>query len=76
MKNIKLINRFLRIIDMIYDLHCHLDLLPSMREFAKDAKESNINILAVTTTPKAYEKEIAYFHSYENIKLRWDYIPS
>ena len=54
---------------MIYDLHCHLDLLPSMREFAKDAKESNINILAVTTTPKAYEKEIAYFHSYENIKI-------
>lgn len=54
---------------MIYDLHCHLDLLPSMREFAKDAKESNINILAVTTTPKAYEKEIAYFNSYENIKI-------
>ena len=54
---------------MIYDLHCHLDLMPSMREFANDAKESNINILAVTTTPKAYEKEIAFFHSYENIKI-------
>ena len=26
---------------MIYDLHCHLDLLPSMREFAKDAKENH-----------------------------------
>lgn len=54
---------------MIYDLHCHLDLMPSMGEFAKDAKESNINILAVTTTPKAYEKEIAFFHLYENIKI-------
>ena len=35
----------------------------------KRQKESNINILAVTTTPKAYEKEIDYFHSYENIKI-------
>lgn len=32
-------------------------------------QKSNINILAVTTTPKAYEKEIDYFHSYENIKV-------
>lgn len=54
---------------MIYDLHCHLDLMPSMIEFAQNAKKSNINILAVTTTPKAYEKEIDYFHSYENIKV-------
>lgn len=54
---------------MIYDLHCHLDLMPSMIEFAQNAKKSNINILAVTTTPKAYEKEIDYFHLYENIKV-------
>ena len=54
---------------MIYDSHCHLDLMPSMIEFAQNAKKSNINILAVTTTPKAYEKEIDYFHSYENIKV-------
>ena len=40
-----------------------------MIEFAQNAKKSNINILAVTTTPKAYEKEIDYFHSYENIKV-------
>jgi len=54
---------------MIYDFHCHLDLMPSMMEFAQNAQKSNINILAVTTTPKAYEKEIDYFHSYENIKV-------
>ena len=54
---------------MIYDSHCHLDLMPSMIEFAQNAKKSNINILAVTTTPKAYEKEIDYFHSDENIKV-------
>jgi len=48
---------------MIYDLHCHLDLLPSMREFAKDAKESNINILAVTTTPKLECSILIYDHS-------------
>lgn len=55
---------------MIYDFHCHLDLMPSMKGFAEEAKERNINILAVTTTPKAYEKEMTCFQLYENIRVR------
>jgi len=53
----------------LYDLHCHIDLMPSMTDFASEAKKMGISILAVTTTPKAYEKEITYFRSYDNIKV-------
>jgi Tat protein secretion system quality control protein TatD with DNase activity len=44
----------------LFDMHCHLDLLPSMTTFADNAQKMGINILAVTTTPKAYEQEIKY----------------
>lgn len=54
---------------MIYDFHCHLDLMPSMKGFAEEAKERYVNILAVTTTPKAYEKEMTCFQLYENIRV-------
>lgn len=53
----------------LYDLHCHIDLMPSMIDFANKAKKAGISILAVTTTPKAYEKEVAILHAYENIKV-------
>ena len=53
----------------LFDLHCHLDLLPSMLEFALEAKKECIGILAVTTTPKAYAKEIVSFRSLVNIRV-------
>lgn len=53
----------------LYDLHCHLDLMPSMMDFADEARKRDISIFTVTTTPKAYEKEITFLRSYENIKV-------
>ena len=53
----------------LFDMHCHLDLMPSMTGFASDALKAGIGILAVTTTPKAYEKEIVAFRSYANIRV-------
>lgn len=41
----------------IYDMHCHVDLMQSMDNFSKAALEERINLLAMTTTPKAYEIE-------------------
>ena len=52
-----------------YDFHCHLDLMPSMMGFAKEMKEAGIGILAVTTTPKAYKKEITALRPFTNIKV-------
>jgi TatD DNase family protein len=40
-----------------------------MTSFASDALKADIGILAVTTTPKAYEKEIAVLRSYANIRV-------
>jgi TatD DNase family protein len=53
----------------LFDMHCHLDLMHSMTSFASDALKADIGILAVTTTPKAYEKEIAALRSYANIRV-------
>jgi TatD DNase family protein len=53
----------------LFDMHCHLDLMPSMIDFASEALKADIGILAVTTTPKAYEKEIAALLSYTNIRV-------
>lgn len=47
----------------IYDMHCHVDLMPNMLQFAKDISDKNIQILSMTTTPKAYEKELSFFKS-------------
>ena len=53
----------------LYDLHCHIDLMPSMERFANEAAKTHIGILAVTTTPKAYVKEISVLHSFNNVKI-------
>ena len=54
---------------MFYDMHCHVDLIPSMLKFAKDTHINNVNILAVTTTPRAYEKELTMLKPYPNIRV-------
>ncbi|WP_422484606.1 Qat anti-phage system TatD family nuclease QatD [Gudongella sp. DL1XJH-153] len=53
----------------IFDLHCHVDLFPSMQQAAKESGNMDIQIFSVTTTPKAYEKEISLLRDYETIKL-------
>jgi TatD DNase family protein len=53
----------------IVDLHCHVDLFPSMQQAAKESVNMDIQIFSVTTTPKAYEKEISLLRDYETIKL-------
>lgn len=54
---------------MMVDMHCHVDLMPSMTSFANDASKANIGLLAVTTTPLAYEKEISAFRSFTNVRV-------
>lgn len=53
----------------LFDFHCHLDLMPSMLGFANEAAKAGMGILAVTTTPKAYEKEIMVLRSHANIRV-------
>jgi len=53
----------------IFDMHCHVDLMPSMTDFANDALKASICLLAVTTTPKAYEKEITVLRPFPNVRV-------
>lgn len=53
----------------IYDMHCHVDLMQSMVEFSKTALEERINLLAMTTTPKAYEIEKKKLCGFSNVQV-------
>jgi TatD DNase family protein len=53
----------------IYDMHCHVDLMKSMEEFSKAALEERINLLTMTTTPKAYEIEKKKFTGFTNVQV-------
>ena len=53
----------------LFDFHCHIDLMPSMANFAREATKTDINVLTVTTTPKAFEKEIEILKQFSNIKV-------
>jgi len=53
----------------LYDMHCHVDLISDMNKFVCEAKQQSIGIVAVTTTPKAYAKEIELFRNATNIKV-------
>ena len=58
-----------------YDMHCHIDLMPSMIGFANEALKAGIGVLSVTTTPKAFEKEVEIFQSFTNIKVALGFHP-
>lgn len=52
-----------------YDMHCHVDLMQSMREFSKAALDEKINLLAMTTTPKAFEIEQKKLGDFSNVRV-------
>lgn len=54
---------------MIYDAHCHLDLMDNMAGLIKEAQHSNVSLFAVGTTPKAYDREIKFCRNNSNIKV-------
>jgi TatD DNase family protein len=52
-----------------YDFHCHVDLMPSMETFSEEAQDARVSIVAVTTTPKAYERERDLLSHFMNIRV-------
>ena len=54
---------------MIYDAHCHLDLMDNMLEFINEIQNSDMNLFAVGTTPKAYSREIQFCKNARNIHV-------
>lgn len=54
---------------MIYDAHCHLDLMDNMAGFIKEMQNSDISLFAVGTTPKAYDREVQFCRNNPHIKI-------
>ena len=54
---------------MIYDAHCHLDLMDNMSGIIKEMQNSDINLFAVGTTPKAYDREVQFCRNNPHIKV-------
>ncbi len=54
---------------MIADMHCHLDLYPDYVRVARDAFTQGIWVLAVTTTPKAWQGTRERLKSFPNIHV-------
>lgn len=48
-------------------MHCHVDLMQSMCDFSKAALKESINLLAMTTTPKAFEIERKKLGDFPNV---------
>lgn len=53
----------------LYDMHCHLDLMPRMKDIIEESLKEKIVIITVTTTPKAYNQEIEYCKKNPNIRV-------
>lgn len=54
---------------MLVDTHFHLDLMDNMQCLIKEFNKSDVGIIAVGTTPLAYERERQFTKDVENIKV-------
>lgn len=54
---------------MIYDSHCHLDLMKNMTSIIRSLEKEDVGILSVGTTPRAYLKEVEIFGDVKNIHV-------
>lgn len=52
---------------MIYDSHCHLDLMDNMTSLVQSLEQEVVGVLSVGTTPRAYLKEVEMFGDIKNI---------
>ena len=51
----------------MFDMHCHVDLIDPMNRFCATAAMSDISILAMTTTPRAYHAETNMLRNYQSV---------
>lgn len=54
---------------MIYDSHCHLDLMNNMTSIVQSLETEDLGILSVGTTPRAYLKEVELFSRVKNVHV-------
>lgn len=57
------------------DYHCHLDLYPDPLKVFEDVKTKHIDVLAVTTSPRAYLKASQYFSNAAKVRIALGFHP-
>ena len=57
------------------DYHCHLDLYPNPLKIFDEVKSKEIDVLAVTTSPRAYIKTSQYFCDSEKVRVAMGFHP-
>ena len=51
------------------DYHCHLDLYPNPLKIFDEVKSKEVDVLAVTTSPRAYIKTSQYFSNLKKVRV-------
>ncbi len=51
------------------DYHCHLDLYPNHKSLLAESQKNGIATLTVTTTPKAWQKNVEMALNYDQIRV-------
>ncbi len=54
--------------DALVDFHCHLDLFPDFVSAVKDAEKAGIYTLTVTTTPRAWPRNLELTHTTRHVR--------
>ena len=60
---------------MLIDTHFHLDLMENMQSLIHELSFSDIGIIAVGTTPKAFERELKFCSDAKNIRVGLGFHP-
>lgn len=60
---------------MLIDTHFHLDLMANMQSLIREFGNSDVGVIAVGTTPKAYEREKQFCSGVDNIKVGLGFHP-
>lgn len=60
---------------MLIDAHFHLDLMENMQPLIQEFSNSDVGVIAVGTTPKAYEREKRFCSGVDNIKVGLGFHP-
>ena len=54
---------------MLVDTHLHLDLMGNMRALISELSTPVVGVIAVGTTPRAYERELAFTRGAKGIRV-------
>lgn len=57
------------------DFHCHLDLYKNPLAVLNEVNHRKVEVLAVTTSPRAYLKTSQYFNNFNNVRVALGFHP-